>query len=121
IMPRGTHYVGPRAWAALGEADSGLPDILRSALAETLLEIRELEEHVHRIENALEALAAQVPLVARLRSIPGIGPLTSTALFAFVGDVRRFRSARHFASYLGLTPRERSSGAARRLGAISKR
>ena len=121
IIPRGAHNLIPRAWTALGEADSGLPDILRSALAETLQEIRELEEHVHRIENALEALAAQLPLIARLRSIPGIGPLTSTALFAFVGDVSRFRSARHFASYLGLTPRERSSGTARRLGAISKR
>src|SRR5262249_55527056 len=57
----------------------------------------------------------------RLRSIPGVGPLTSTALAGFVGDVGRFRSARHFASYLGLTPRERSSGTARHLGSISKR
>jgi transposase len=46
--------------------------------------------------------------------------LTATALVAFVGDVHRFRSCRHFASYLGLTPRERSSGTTRRLGRISK-
>jgi len=121
VIPRGAHHVVPRAWAALGEADSGLPDVLRSALAEVLLDIRESEEHAHRIELALAALAAQVPLVARLRTIPGVGPLTSTALVGFVGEVGRFRSARHFASYLGLTPRERSSGTARHLGAISKR
>jgi transposase len=47
--------------------------------------------------------------------------LTATALVAFVGDLRRFPTARHFASYLGLTPRERSSGSQRRLGRISKR
>jgi transposase len=50
-----------------------------------------------------------------------VGLLTATALAAFVGDVQRFPSGRHFASYLGLTPRESSSGLRRRLGAISKR
>jgi transposase len=59
--------------------------------------------------------------VVRLRTIPGVGLLTATALLAFVGDVQRFPSGRHFASYLGLTPRESSSGLRRRLGAISKR
>ena len=56
-----------------------------------------------------------------LASIPGIGLLTATALVAFVGEAHRFPSGRHFASYLGLTPREHSSGLRRRLGAISKR
>ena len=54
-------------------------------------------------------------------TIPGIGLLTATALFAFVGDIRRFPSGRHLASYLGLTPREYSSGLKRHLGRISKR
>ena len=57
----------------------------------------------------------------RLLSVPGIGLLTATALVAFVGDVQRFSSGRRFASYLGLTPREHSSGSRRRLGRISKR
>jgi transposase len=61
------------------------------------------------------------PLVVRLRTIPGVGLLTATALVAFVGDVHRFPSGRHLASYLGLTPRESSSGLRRRLGRISKR
>jgi transposase len=60
-------------------------------------------------------------VVANLRSIPGIGLLTATALVAAVGDIRRFHSCRHFASWLGLTPREYSSGSMRRLGGISKR
>jgi transposase len=73
------------------------------------------------VERQLTALADQTPAVARLRSIPGVGLITATALVAFVGDVQRFPSGRHFASYLGLTPREHSSGLIRRLGAISKR
>lgn len=60
-------------------------------------------------------------MVGRLRSIPGIGLLSATALVAFIGDFHRFPSGRHLAGFLGLTPRERSSGLARRLGSISKR
>src|SRR5262249_42133012 len=66
-------------------------------------------------------LARQTPAVARLATIPGLGVLTATALVASVGDIQRFPSARHFASFLGLTPRERSSGLTLRLGAIRKR
>jgi hypothetical protein len=69
----------------------------------------------------LEAGAAPALSVRQLRTIPGIGLLTATGLVAAVGDVQRFPSARHFASYLGLTPREDSTGPRRRLAAISKR
>jgi transposase len=73
------------------------------------------------LEHALERLASQSPLVARLRTVPGVCLLTATALVAFVGDIARFPSGRHFASYLGLTPRESSSGLKHKLGRISKR
>ena len=65
--------------------------------------------------------AKQLPPVALLLTVPGLGLLTATALVAFLGDIRRFPSGRHLASYLGLTPREFSSGLKRRLGRISKR
>jgi transposase len=52
--------------------------------------------------------------------MPGVGVLTATALVALVGDIQRFRSGRHFASFLGLTPKEDSSAGRRRLGTISK-
>jgi transposase len=71
-------------------------------------------------EQQLEELAEQTPLVKRLRTIPGIGLISGTALSAFVGTVDRFPTGRHFACYLGLTPSERSSGTKRRLGGISK-
>src|SRR3954463_6661999 len=56
----------------------------------------------------------------RLVQIPGVGVITATALIGAVGHIHAFRRGRHFASWLGLTPRESSSGGRRRLGGISK-
>ncbi len=120
-IPVGAHHVLAKTWDLLADPESGLPDALRPGLAAACTEIRDLEGRIRVVEDQLQALADQTPAVARLRSIPGVGLITATALVAFVGDVQRFPSGRHFASYLGLTPRERSSGLVRRLGAISKR
>jgi transposase len=120
-IPAGARHVVPRAWAVLDAADSELPAPLRLTLGAALREIRELEARVVEVEKQLRALAAELPVVQRLQSIPGIGLLTATALVAFLGDVQRFASCRRFASFLGITPREHSSGLRRRLGRISKR
>ena len=117
----GARRVRPTVAALLAEADPALPPALRPALHSALEEIRELERRLREVERQIAALARVTPAVAALRTIPGVGLLTSTALVAFVGEAQRFPSARHFASYLGLTPREHSSGLRRRLGAISKR
>jgi transposase len=105
----------------LDAADSELAPPLCLTLGAALREIREFEARVTEVEKQLRALAAEMPLVKRLQSIPGIGLLTATAMVAFIGDVQRFASCRRFASFLGLTPREHSSGLTRRLGRISKR
>jgi len=76
---------------------------LRALFAEACQEIREIERRLDLVEHELGALARQLPAVERLMQIPGIGLIIATALVGFVGDLRRFPSARHFASYLGLT------------------
>lgn len=101
-IPTGAAYVLPRAGAAL--TDERLPLYLRQALQAALDEIATLDQRARAVQQQLEALAAQVPEVALLRSVPGVGLLTATALLAFVGDLRRFRSGRAFAAYRGLTP-----------------
>jgi len=121
VIPVGAGQVVPHVYALVSDAESGLPDALRAVFADAAREIGELEERVRAVERQLESLAGESALVARLRTIPGVGLLTATALAAFVGDVHRFPSGRHFASYLGLTPRESSSGLQRHLGRISKR
>jgi transposase len=120
-IPLGARQVVPCVTALVSDAESPLPDALRPVLFEMTREIRELETRVRGVERSLEAISRESELLARLRTVPGVGLLTATALVAFVGDVQRFPSGRHFASYLGLTPREHSSGLRRRLGAISKR
>jgi transposase len=121
-IPLGARQVVPRVSALVTETDAGLPQALKGVLTEAVREIRELESRVREVERSLETLARDSDLLSRLRTIPGVGLLTATALVAFVGDVQRFPSGRHFASYLGLAPREHSSGLRRRrLGAISKR
>jgi transposase len=121
VIPVGARNVRPQVTAWVNDVDSSIPDGLRLMLSEACEELVGLEERIRSVERRLAALAKQVPGVARLRSVPGIGLLTATALVAFVGDATRFRSGRRFASYLGLTPREYSSGCIRRLGRISKR
>ena len=121
FIPMGSRVVVPAVWVLIEDADSDLPEALRPIFAEACLEIRDIEARIKQVERQLEVTAEQLPPVGYLLTIPGIGLLTATALVAFIGDIRRFPSARHFASYLGLTPREYSSGLKRNFGRISKR
>jgi len=119
-IPLGVSVAKARIGAALAEVDGGVPDGMRSTLAQMLGEIRMLEEKIVEVERDLAALTRSDERVQQLREIPGIGLLTSTAIRATVGDVQRFPTGRHFASWLGLTPKERSGAQRRRLGKISK-
>lgn len=95
--------------------------MLRPSLHALLDEIRELEERIDAVEHQLDAIRRQNPVIDHLQNISGIGLLTATALYASAGDAKHFRNGRHLASWLGLTPREHSSGSVRKLGGISKR
>ena len=121
VFPAGASSLPGHVRALIENADEAVPIQLRDLLHELVLEIGELETRIKVVEKHLEALARQTPVVERLQTIPGVGLLTATALVGFVGDVARFPSGRHFACYLGLTPREHSSGGRRSLGRISKR
>lgn len=120
VIPVGAHRVVPQVQALLDEADEKIPTMLRVALADTCEDIRTAEIHIRDVERQLAAVAKQTSDVALLQTVPGIGLITATALVATVGDIHRFPSGRHFASFLGLTPKEDSSAGRRRLGAISK-
>ncbi len=118
-IPVGARRVALEARAAL--ADETIPPFLHAVLVALLEEIRSLEEHAESVRTTLTTLVEHMPDARRLMTVPGIGVLTATAMVASVGDIRRFRSGRHFASWLGLTPREHSSGASRRLGSITRK
>jgi len=105
----------------LADPDSAVPTLIRGTMKLLIDEIRLLEARVAQLERELTLLARQSSACTTLLSIPGVGLLTATAMVAATsGSVAHFKSARHFASWLGLTPRERSSGGTRHLGRISK-
>ena len=118
FIPTGSQRVVPRM-RALHE-DPAVPPLLHATLAAACDEIERLESNMRAVERQLAALADDMPDVQLLQTVPGVGLITATALVALVTDIRRFPSGRHFASFLGLTPREDSSALRRRLGAISK-
>lgn len=97
------------------------PAGLRVAFSELLGEIDDLEDKIKLTERQIAALTRDNNEVALLREVPGIGLLTSTALVACAGSPDHFKSGRHFASWLGITPLECSSGHKRWLGRITKR
>jgi len=119
MLPAGAANVAPGALVALN--DRGLPLPFVEGLVPVIDDISHLDTKIHTIDNQLAALAKQNKDAIRLQSIPGIGIMTATALAASVGDAQQFHSGRHMASWLGLTPRESSSGNRRHLGSISKR
>lgn len=105
----------------IADDQSAIPAMLRTPMRLALEEIRLMEARIEQLERELAAVARQSPACHALTSVPGIGLLTSTAMVAAVGDPRSFDSGRRYASFLGLTPREYSSGGSRYLGRISKR
>jgi transposase len=121
VVPEGVATGIAQMARYLADEHSGLPTMLRGSMRLMLEEIRLLEARIGQLECELAELAKASPACQVLLSIPGIGLLTSTAMVATVGDPHSFESARHYASFLGLTPREHSSGDKRVLGGISKR
>jgi transposase len=121
LLPAGAQAALRVVPAMLEEAETSLPAHLRSVLTSVHEEVRAIEGRLADLERELRALADADPVITRLRTIPGIGLLTATALVGTVGHIHAFRRARQFASWLGLTPKEHSSGQRRQLGAISKR
>ena len=106
----------------LADPQSAVPQLIRGTMKQLVEEIRLLEARITQLERELTVVAKQSAACTTLLSIPGVGLLTATAMVAATsGSVQHFKSARHFASWLGLTPKEYSSGSTRHLGRISKR
>ena len=103
-----------------GELSEAVPELARGALSVLAAQLHEVEARIAAIEREIRAWHRANPASRRLATIPGIGPLTASALVATVGDVRQFRSGRELAAWLGLVPRQTSTGGKTRLGAISK-
>jgi transposase len=101
--------------------DSRLPDVAREVLAMMIEQLRDTTRKIDALEKRLRGWHRSNEVSRRLATTPGIGPMTATALVATVGDPKHFASGRQFAAWLGITPREDSTGGKTRPGKISKR
>lgn len=101
---------------------TSLSDTTRALVAPLLLTLETLDVQITQADTKLETLCAQEPVVMRLTTAPGVGLLVAAAFVSVVDDAKRFRDAHQVASYLGLVPREDTSGGRthQRLGAITK-
>ncbi|TPG46065.1 IS110 family transposase [Roseomonas nepalensis] len=98
-----------------------LPGEVRDILLMLAAELATLGERIAQIEARIDEQHRANPVSRLIATIPGIGPITATAIAATVPDAAAFRSGRDFAAWLGLTPRQNSSGGKDRLGSITKR
>ena len=121
IAPVGLRHVGGLIAIVRDESDRRLPDLARPVLQVLAAQVEMAEAAVAAVEQQLRAWHRSNPLSQRLATVPGIGPIIATAIAATVVEPSGFASAREFAAWLGLVPRQHSTGGKSRLGGISKR
>jgi transposase len=115
---------GPTSLKAVtGIIDDGavaLPDVVREVARLHLDQIAQLTLKIDELHSKLVASTKTDDAMRRLCTVPGIGPVTAGAIMAFAPDLHTFASGRNFAAWLGLVPRQRSTGGKTRLGSVSK-
>lgn len=102
-------------------ASDPLPVLARQAIADLLAHLAQLDERIGDYDKQLKAMAHSSEAICRLMTVPGVGPLGALATVATVGNAHDFRNGRQFAAWLGLVPRQWSTGGKSRLGHITKR
>jgi transposase len=100
-------------------SDDAIPQAARDMLAFLAAQVKQLDSQIAQLEQRMQRLHKANPLSRMLAEVPGVGPIGALSL-ALTVDATRFTSGRHFAAWLGLTPKDRSSGGKQRLGKISK-
>ena len=120
IAPQGLRHVEARK-EEIAREQARLPELARSILQTIVDQLRDTMSRVREIEVRLTRWHTDSKVSRLLATIPGIGVLGATAIAATVTDPSLFRSGREFAAWLGMTPRQNSSGGKERLGRTSKR
>jgi len=121
ILPKGIGQIAQRIPELLEDADNGVPGMFRQLIDRLLAHFNDLHRQVLELEAQIKAWHRDNPASQRLAEVPGIGPITATALVASVGNARDFGNGRQLAAWLGLVPRQHSTGGKSVLLGISKR
>lgn len=121
VISKGIQYLARRVPEILEDAENGLSGMSRDLFNRLFNHFRELDRQVKEMEDQIKAWHRENADSQRLESIPGIGPLTATALIAAIGNASAFENARQLAAWLGLVPGQHSTGGKEKLLGISKR
>jgi transposase len=121
VFPKGRWLARTEIPRILADQTNGVPPRARELFRRLFDHLCELDRQVDAIEEQIQAWHRTDPASQRLRKVPGVGFITATALVASVGDAKAFKNGRQMAAWLGLVPKQYSSGGKQVLGRISKR
>jgi transposase len=121
VVPQGIAYIAQRVPPLIEDAENELPGSFRLLIQRLLDHLKALQDQVEEIEVQIKAWHRASEASQRLEKVPGIGPLTASALVASIGDAKNFDNGRQFAAWLGVVPRQHSSGGKPTLLGMSKR
>jgi len=121
VLPQGIGHIAKCLPAILEDGGNELPGVFRQLAARLGVHLKELDRQVVDLEEQIQRWHRENEASRRLAQIPGIGPMTASALVATIGDAKQFKNARQLAAWLGLVPRQHSSGGKPMLLGISKR
>ena len=121
VMPQGIGNITKRLPEILEDVEKDLPGTFLQLLQRLGEHLKELDRHVGELEVQIQVWHKENVASRKLAQIPGIGPLTASALVASIGDAKNFDNGRQLAAWLGLVPRQHSSGGKSNLLGISKR
>lgn len=119
VAPLGTVHL-KRLQAALINETNALPDLVVLHANMILDQISDLQSKIDKLEKEIATASRKDKTAERLMTVPGIGPITAAAILAFAPDPHMFKRGRDFSAWMGLTPRQHSSGGKDRLGRTSK-
>ncbi len=121
VAPVGRNGVEELLTVVADASDKRLLDVARACVAALGTQLRTLKAQILQFDRLIMAWHRSNQASRRLDDIPGVGPILATALVATVADPRAFRSGRNFSAWIGIVPKQHSSGGKDRLGSISKR
>lgn len=121
IIPLGIGSMAKRLPDILEDGENGLPGTFRQLIERLSNHLKELDRQVQELEVQIQTWHRENAASKKLAQIPGIGPITASALVASIGEARNFENGRQLAAWLGLVPRQNSSGGKQALLGISKR
>jgi len=121
VFPQGIAALRQRVPDILEDASAELPGVFKALIQRLLDQLNTLDTQVSELDDQILAWHRTNPDSQKLQQIPGIGPITASALVASVGDVSQFNCARALSAWIGLVPRQHSTGGKERLLGISKR